>query len=1137
MLRIITNVFLEFLDFHMSKNRKKDLINVLEKSGFRNSLKDCKTILNTPYCDELISEFYKILGRNEPNPSLIAEAFDIGHGAKEWNQLLVDFVTDCISKEESSEADITFLLEKIKQSPEFGVLADEITVEKRVSDEESEDTSGEESEDRSDKASEDRSGEESEDRSDKASEDRSGEESEDRSDKESEVSSGEESELPDETVDDPVAALHLLFCKKKLRSLPFSVPITESPIVLTLVFIRKNAALLGIVDDDDDDVESKLYRLKYEEIKGFAEGIEKYLKTGSVKKLATKLKLIQPVKLPDPKIAAWISKSKKLMEADYMDNWDLLDSFGSHIRSCVSNHKATSDYFAPYCTIVQSSGNGKSKLILEYGKKREAVIYGSLGSEKATCYPQGHPTLIKLFKQSSSLQSMVHVICFIYISALRCLKKTFLKSKNKSDALKTFMDKQQIYEEKSDSRSFLGVEYKRKAIWTVNMLHKELSDPVILQNFKVILLALDEARSLLIETNDGDLNQFRWLRRGLAEVASQLSDKKITKSPGSEIFLVLCDTTSKVTNFSPALYLDPSGRANGKNLKLHPPFTAVNNMDAYFIDKKTSTPGWTISEDEFFHYKNFFRIGRPLLSLYILHPDQEDASVNEAVSFAMSKLLCGPPQYYDNHSPTSEVYLALLNVRVPLSFGRTGSLSESLASSHMRIIKSVSKSREVIFGGYSNEPVLSHAAQRLSCNKIFSPNQILTHFKTSIISGLTDVGKIGEQMLAYMYILARDQLFKEGQRTNHLFKVSELLHEINPKCADVFKSCLNYSVEEEIAHIYRVGPKINKRNLSEKKKKNQAGSSTSRSQGESLQEARVVAEDQEQTASDEDITISWITEKQVVVAESLTKNKDARTLNLNKLLNGDMTFSHFLDIENTPTMGQLEEAFYRGYAFMSYPNQAGVDIYIPVRIQGSIEPCQIDYEDIASRSVFPFADKIFKCDQPSPKKVSEDRLEKLKAAYQFKMSSIVDTAGKNYVYTALCIQSKNAVSSSPMDDVYIDLASSGVPNSSKIPCLAMKHVLRTSTNLIEPMPFQGKPYRYGIVIEGLQLFRQAEEHNALRTLINEVLEIQANALSHVEENDIKIIAQGFNSHTAELSENCIDELLVVDDDTKRSRNS
>jgi hypothetical protein len=250
----------------------------------------------------------------------------------------------------------------------------------------------------------------------------------------------------------------------------------------------------------------------------------------------------------------WV-KSIKSMKSEYFDIWDLLGSFRDHLFSCVENQSKFRDYMAPYFTIVQSSGNGKSRLILEYAKT-QMVIYVSLGSLESSCVPPSNAAIYSASKQAKTLDSMVDLICFIYITAIRKLKG--IEAGNKT--LEKFMELQRIYSPVY-SALFDNFAYSTGR-FTLEMLYHELSDPQTAERYPILLLAIDEARGLFAGLyEDGEPNRFCFFTRGLGKVAAFLRYKdtqNIKKLKRSEIFAVLCDTSSKVSrSFSPSSNIDP----------------------------------------------------------------------------------------------------------------------------------------------------------------------------------------------------------------------------------------------------------------------------------------------------------------------------------------------------------------------------------------------------------------------------------------------------------------------------------------------------------------------------------------------------------------------------------------------------
>jgi hypothetical protein len=271
----------------------------------------------------------------------------------------------------------------------------------------------------------------------------------------------------------------------------------------------------------------------------------------------------------------------------------------------------------------------------------------------------------------------------------------------------------------------------------------------------------------------------------------------------------------------------------------------------------------------------------------------------------------------------------------------------------MRTIRSISNTREMIYSAYNREPVLACAAGSLSMTYEQShPIHLIDTLRMLVLTGLVSVGDQGEQILAYLYIIARDILANDQDsrsQSHPLIKVSALLDQIHYRSCQVLRT----DVEKDTHRLH----------------------------------------------------------------------------NLEMLLDGEVSFCQFIDIEATPNLKMIKEGFYGGTAFISRPNQAGVDILIPVRISKSksFKSFVLDKSVPAERGIFRNSHDILLAAStllPDPNanlsKIPEPILSKLKLALKYSLVDII-TNHDDFWYSAICIQSKNTDRDDPADNKGVDL--------------------------------------------------------------------------------------------------------------------
>jgi hypothetical protein len=807
----------------------------------------------------------------------------------------------------------------------------------------------------------------------------------------------------------PSKLLADLFRVKVLNLFTNSISISglESfPIVFSFLFVRLNSDSLGLFPDwkREKSLDEILLTLGNDVIKNIASVIKDYHRSGSFSTLKEKLEeLLTPIE----EVVSRELQYKRSLDAEYFDAWDTLNLFDRHIKDCLSNqikHNSAKDrLMSPHCVILQASGTGKTKMVLEYGKRMEPVIYGPLRNGASS----SDFSVVRVnFLNVRTKFEMAEWICFVIISALKVLKELIEAHQDKRIVLEEFMKYQGAFVRDKEFASFLGLPMEKGSKnYSVKMLYVALSDPVIAAEYPVIFLAIDDAGTLFNQNMWTGGIPFDIFKSGLASVTEDLkSEDRVSRrkeglglAKRSEIFMLLIDTTTEL------LY------STAKNPLRHPPFTLINNNSAYFISRKFNDPNWMISESEYFWYPNFYRLGRPLWGMNLVFSGSQDDRFCLVRNLARRKLL-GPPLLDLNGQFfcfQSEAYLAVFNSRVPLPLPGGGSLVQKMAASHMRLILSLTD--QSILGAYMNDPVLAQAAREISISEEkYSPKILLERLKEAIESGVVFTSHITQSMVAYIYILARDRIF----HYRNLFKVKEFLEGFHPE-----------------------------------------------------------------------------------LAKQLRKDSDKRSPMIESLLNGDLTFSHFLNIQNSPSSFQLEDAFYRGFGLIGNGNR----VYIPMRIQWGT----------AEETGNPAAAANYESNE-----APEITNMKVKFACTFRISSIIKKDCSNYVYSAICITTD----------------SGDFPKSSIIPILVIHHVLRPE---LEPEPIQTMPdcpYRYGFIIEGLDFVE--EELPGVAGLIEEILVTHPNPYSHIEGNDMKLMMSRLTSHGRICLILCLKPQITVNEQVK-----
>jgi hypothetical protein len=220
------------------------------------------------------------------------------------------------------------------------------------------------------------------------------------------------------------------------------------------------------------------------------------------------------------------SKCEKAMKLEYQDFWGVLDTFALHIRDCVEIHRlesGRSEFFGPYTSVLQSSGKGKTHLLLRYAKEVLA-LYVSLGKPESPCFPPGNIHVVPLMISIKSEADMLKLLCRLYNLTIRralreLLKEEFKNVKRDPDVRALFL---KVFSEEQEAHS------GGKEKFFKDLLNEDCTIESLLVNLKTwedmgygeiwkhITLLLDEARSLLFEDSKSDAQSpFTFLRQAI----------------------------------------------------------------------------------------------------------------------------------------------------------------------------------------------------------------------------------------------------------------------------------------------------------------------------------------------------------------------------------------------------------------------------------------------------------------------------------------------------------------------------------------------------------------------------------------------------------------------------------------------
>jgi len=425
--------------------------------------------------------------------------------------------------------------------------------------------------------------------------------------------------------------------------------------------------------------------------------------------------------------------------SNYIDKFGAVQRFTKYIFKCLTTFQRSKDsYFAPYVTLVQSSGYGKSRLLRETAKQ-VVTLYVCLRPDPSSGYPRRTVKAEQaLFGDLSAIKNR-----FDYVTVL--IKRLGLLCHNAVRMKHQLVDSKEseasIVGDKRDKiiQSALFPSERNPEVWDLKEIDYKVS--VDLQESPIIL-ALDEARELLKPIEDLGVSRFRLLREALRAFSKDVETQKYG------LIAVFVDTNSKIHNFTPTLQDDHSAREGSevdemyyKNLKLFHPFIIGETFDLLLEDQ--------VDQDlsQLIHSTKYLHAGRPLVAQ------------GAGFDFLKRKLMGGSAEV------TADVSLGVMLCRVAAFVCPRHSLAVDLVAGHMATLLACDKERRGILSTYVAEPRLAIAAAQIWHEREnFFPNHGVEALQSALMSGALSQGIRGEVVGQIVLLLAFDAACKAASK-------------------------------------------------------------------------------------------------------------------------------------------------------------------------------------------------------------------------------------------------------------------------------------------------------------------------------------------------------------------------------------
>ncbi|KAI0255367.1 hypothetical protein BJV78DRAFT_1279535 [Lactifluus subvellereus] len=448
------------------------------------------------------------------------------------------------------------------------------------------------------------------------------------------------------------------------------------------------------------------------------------------------------------------------------------------LESHISQQMDQEHTYARFCSIVQSSGMGKSRLLDEFSKSH-FLIPINLRPEGTKGFPPPDIAVRNFLTQYDQKDPEIQRRSYsrashFLLSLFDHTKDTIvaLSADNKEDRIakfREFMSNGQTFASAGKNRRNFYADIVRQAQKDIDDHAETPSDDKLRDAFERlqecvcdrtplegersmadVFITFDEAHPLTDHWDEtSGLSNYIELRRAL-QVFSE-----------SSLFTFFLSTTGNISQISPPRTHDPSNRVYQGEFKPPHPFIELG-FDQLMWNRKVLEKYKSL--EEITSSECIAHMGRPLWGTMY---DLGDERVRRRLLyFAIEKLLHGSTI----SALTEDQQYAVLSQRLALDIHTTAYVeappndaSEKILkqiANHMRVCVEIRDGMETIRGIAASEPILSEAASYIMRQN--SSNFDLAESLSKVLSGFSvHLGDRGELLVAAFFTWARDKVFVE----------------------------------------------------------------------------------------------------------------------------------------------------------------------------------------------------------------------------------------------------------------------------------------------------------------------------------------------------------------------------------------
>ncbi|KAH7902988.1 hypothetical protein BJ138DRAFT_1120865 [Hygrophoropsis aurantiaca] len=437
-------------------------------------------------------------------------------------------------------------------------------------------------------------------------------------------------------------------------------------------------------------------------------------------------------------------------------NGAAVDGFIEYLKT--NNRKfSQGNYYGKFCAIIQSSGTGKSRLIVELRHRKVIVIYMDLRSVNDNGFPERDDIPATILTEEFGFDKDVYFArCCHFLEALFKAIQTefqsvprdakpesvgdFIRNWNEgmcsmgSRSRATFFDRvRAAYNQiPSTAASSVVAAYENMLNALQHIIKSNTDEPQL-------VIAFDEAHTLNQGRND--FSPMHMLCRAISEYS------RFCQPQSESVWVVFVSTTFDIANFSvPPATIQNSARFVVAGELLFPPYVQLG------WDQGAAALGDVATKDVS-RVDHIIRFGRPLWTSI---NDMDPQGMSGVIAVAGMKL-CKSSRFEANDQ---NLALAALSQRfcLDVSVGHPEAVRylETAVASHLRVCLAVTEDRTWKSTSYPSEPFLSCVAAGLIHRSEGTLRDTLGALVTKVEGGLFEIGQNGELASRLLWLLAKD---------------------------------------------------------------------------------------------------------------------------------------------------------------------------------------------------------------------------------------------------------------------------------------------------------------------------------------------------------------------------------------------